>query len=120
MAFVRKAQRIWAVTYLLLLALQFYAAGLGIFGAASFGPHAALGYGLVVGAVVLTTLTLLARLPRSTVFLASALVPLTILQPVLALAPRPESPAVAALHPVNALAIVILAAVVAQRSRPHV
>lgn len=65
-------------------------------------------------------LLLLARLPRSTVLPASARVPLTILQPVLAIAPRPEAPAVAALHAVNALAIVLLAAVVAQRSRSRI
>jgi hypothetical protein len=119
MALIQQAQRTCAATYLLALALQFYAAGLGIFGAASFVPHALLGYGLVLGAVTLAALTLLARLPRRTAQLAGALVPLTALQPVLALAPRPDAPAVAALHAVNALAIVALAALVAQRSRPR-
>jgi hypothetical protein len=119
MAFVHRAQQTCAATYLVALALQFYALGLGIFGAASFMPHATLGYLLIVGAMTLAALTLFARLPRPTVLLAAAIVPLTILQPVLALVPRASAPAVAALHAVNALVIVALAGVVAFRSRPR-
>ena len=118
MSLVQRAQRTCAVTYLAALALQFYAAGLGLFGATSFAPHALLGYGLVIGATTLTGLTLAARLPRSTVMLAATLIPLTLLQPVLALLPRASAPALAALHTVNALAIFSLAALVARRSRP--
>lgn len=119
MAFVHRAQQTCAATYLVALALQFYALGLGIFGAASFMPHATLGYLLIVGAITLATLTLFARLPRRTILLATAIVPLTILQPVLALVPRADAPAVAALHAVNALVVVALAGIVAVRSRPR-
>jgi hypothetical protein len=111
-----RLQRTCVATYLAAIALQFYAAGLGIFGAASFVPHALLGYGLIVGAITLTVLTLIAGFPRRVVALAATLIGLTILQPVLALGLRPAAPALAALHVLNALAIFALAALVARRT----
>src|SRR5688572_18229763 len=118
MSFVHQVQRTCAGTYLAALALQFYAAGLAVFGVTTFVPHALLGYGLVLGAITLATLTSVARLPRQTVLLAMALVPLSILQPLLALLPRVAAPAVSALHLVNALLIALIAAIIARRSRP--
>ena len=118
MLIAQRAQRACVVSYIVALALQFYVAGLALFGAASFVPHALLGYGLVVGAVTLTALTLAARFPRRTVILATSLIPLTMLQPVLALVLRESAPALAALHTLNALLIFSLALVVAQRTRP--
>jgi hypothetical protein len=56
--------------------------------------------------------------PRRLVTRAVALVPLSILQPVLALVPRVDVPALSALHTVNALLIVLVAASVARESRP--
>ena len=117
MLLVQRAHRACAVSYIAALALQFYVAGLALFGAASFVPHALLGYGLVIGAVTLTVLTIAARFPRRTVALAAGLIALTVLQPVLALVLRP-APALAALHTLNALLIFSLALVVAQRTRP--
>ena len=118
MSFVQQAQRTCAGTYLLALALQFYALGLAVFGVTSFVPHALLGYGLVLGAVFLATLTMVARLSRTTIRLATALVPLCIIQPMLALLPREHAPVVSALHAVNAMLIVLIAAVVARNSKP--
>lgn len=118
MSFVQQAQRTCAATYLLALALQFYALGLAVFGVTSFVPHALLGYGLVLGATILATLTAVARLSRTTIRLAVALVPLCILQPMLALLPREHAPIVSALHAVNAMLIVLIAAVVARNSKP--
>jgi hypothetical protein len=118
MSLVQRAQRTCVTTYLAALALQFYAAGLAAFGATTFTAHALLGYGLVIGAITLATLTAAARMPRKLVRRAVALVPLSILQPVLALVPRVDAPALSALHTVNALLIVLVAASVARESRP--
>lgn len=119
MLMVQRAQRACVVSYMIAVALQFYVAGLALFGAASFVPHALLGYGLVVGAVTLTALTVAARFPRRTVVLATSLIPLTLLQPVLVLVLRSAAPALAALHTLNALLIFSLALGVAQRTRPE-
>ncbi len=118
MSLVQRAHRACVVSYLAAVALQFYAAGLALFGAAGFGPHALLGYGLVLGAATLTALTAAAGYPRRTVAFAAGLVLLTVLQPVLALSLRASAPALAALHALNALVIFSLAAIVAQRTRP--
>jgi hypothetical protein len=117
MLLAQRAHRACVVSYIIALALQFYVAGLALFGAASFVPHALLGYGLVLGAVTLTALTMAARFPRRTVALAICLIPLTLLQPVLALVPRASAPALAALHTLNALLIFSVAVFVAQRTR---
>jgi hypothetical protein len=116
---IQKAQRACVVSYIFALAVQFYAAGLGLFGATGFGTHALLGYGLIIGAATLTGLTVAARFPRRTVLLAATLIPLTVLQPVLALTLRVSAPALAALHIVNALLIFTLAMFVAHRTRPN-
>ncbi|HVE79887.1 MAG TPA: DUF6220 domain-containing protein [Gemmatimonadaceae bacterium] len=113
---VLRLQRTCLVLYLGALALQFYAAGLGLFGAASFVPHALLGYGLILGATILLALTAAARLPRRAVLLAAGVLTLAVLQPVLAIALR-GTPALAALHPVNALLIVAVAARIAASTR---
>lgn len=118
MSFVQRAQRACVVSYLAALALQFYVAGLALFGATGFVPHALLGYGLVLGAVTLTVLTVAARFPARTSWMAASLIVLTLLQPVLALALRASAPSLAALHTLNALLIFSLAIFVAQRTRP--
>ena len=118
MLLARRAQRACVVSYIVAVALQFYVAGLALFGAASFVPHALLGYGLVVGALTLAALTMAARFPRRTVALALSLIPLTFLQPVLVLVLRASAPPLAALHTLNALLIFALALLIAQRTRP--
>jgi hypothetical protein len=117
MRVLHRLERTCVWLYLGAIALQFYAAGLAIFGATSFMPHALLGYGLILGAVVLTVLVAAARLSRRAVAMAALLVPLTAFQPVLALAFRSSSPVISALHALNALLIFALATVVARSTR---
>jgi len=112
MALALRLQRTCAFLYLAALALQFYAAGLAIFGVSTFMSHALFGYSMILGAAILLTLTIVARLPRRTKLLAALVLLLTILQPVLALIRTPV-PALAALHPVNALIIFAIAAKIA-------
>ena len=112
-----RLQRTCLWLYLGSLALQFYAAGLAIFGVASFMSHALLGYGLALGALILLGLTLGARLGRRAVALASGILLLTLAQPLLAIAARPAAPWLAALHPVVALVIVGLALEIARSTR---
>lgn len=88
--------------------LQFYFAGLAAFGATSFAPHAATGYSLILGSVVLTLLALVGKVGRRVVSRSALVVGLTVLQPVLAFAPRVDAPAVSALHTLNALVILIV------------
>lgn len=118
MSLPNRLQRTCVASYLGAIALQFYAAGLGVFGAVNFVPHALLGYGLIIGAITLTVLTITARLPRRAVALAAALIPLTILQPVFALVLRSPAPALSALHTLNALVIFAVAVAVARHSAP--
>jgi len=112
MALAHKLQRTCAFLYLAAIALQFYAAGLAVFGVSTFMTHALFGYSMILGASILLTLTLAARLARRIKVLAGLVLLLTVLQPVLALI-RTPIPALAALHPVNALIIFAIAARIA-------
>ena len=81
--------------------VQFFFAGLGIFGATGFGAHKTLGYLVIPVSLILLVLALVGRLGNMRIGLSALLLVLTIIQSVL-----PSGPAViAALHPVNALAI---------------
>jgi hypothetical protein len=80
---------------------QFFFAGLGIFGAAGFGAHKTVGYLVIPAALILLVLALAGRLGGLRIGLSALLFVLAIIQSML-----PSGPAViAALHPVNALAI---------------
>lgn len=114
MTLIYKLQRTCVASYLAAVALQIYVMGLALFGVTSFMPHALLGYGMIAGAVILTVLTVTAKLPRRAQLFAAAVLVLTVLQPMLVLTLRGRAPALAALHPVNALVIFALAAVVAR------
>ena len=87
------------------LLLQVFFAGLGIFGAASFVPHARLGFMIVFAAAILLILALAARADRG----RSALLFALLVVQVLVVELRGVSPLIAALHPVNALALIALA-----------
>lgn len=90
---------------------QFFFAGLGIFGAAGFRAHILTGNLIAVASLVLVVLALVGRLGGRTIGLSVALLVLTIVQSLL-----PRGPSlVAALHPVNALAILAVALVLARR-----
>ena len=101
--------------FLVVVVVQFFLAGLGVFGATSFDAHTVLGHLLWMLAVVLVVLAFLARLPRLTLLLTGGLAVLSVVQSVLPFL-RDDAPAVAALHPVLALAIFLLAHALVRRS----
>ena len=113
---VNTLQRTCVLSYLVAIGLQIYVMGLALFGVTSFMPHATLGYAMILGALVLTILTVSAKMPRRAKLLSVAVLALTVLQPVLVLTLRGNAPALAALHPLNALVIFAMAAGVAQRT----
>lgn len=90
---------------------QFFLAGLGIFGAAGFGAHMMTGNLIGVASLILVILALVGRLGGATIGRSALLLVLTIVQSLL---PRGRS-LIAALHPVNALAILFVALLLARR-----
>ena len=93
----------------LLVPVQFYAAGFGIFGAGSMVPHAIIGWTMIPLALISAISATLSRTGRRSVLQAFALLGLIVMQPILAFAPRASLPALSALHPVVGLAIGALA-----------
>jgi hypothetical protein len=106
----------FAVVYLVGVVVQFFLAGLGVFGTTSYDAHRALGFILGLVAVVLLVLAIGAKLPRPLSGLALLLVLLSIAQIVLIQIDIGE---VKALHIVNALAIGLVATTLAHRSRRY-
>lgn len=102
---------------LLLVPVQFYAAGFGIFGAGSMAPHSLIGWAMIPVALVSAISAAFARRGLGDILRALAVLGLIVLQPILAFAPRARLPELSALHPVTALAIGVLAFVIHQRLR---
>ncbi len=86
------------------LALQFYLAGMGMFGASSFEAHRVVGYLVVLLILILLLLALIRRGPRRLLAMSALLAVLVIVQ-VLLPSLRSSVPLLAALHPVNAMAL---------------
>ena len=105
-----------AVLYLLGVVVQFFLAGLGVFGASSYDAHRALGYILGIGTIVMLAVAIVGRLPRTTFVITLVLVGLNVLQLVLVHIDVGE---VKALHLVNAVVIVFVAHALMQRSRRY-
>jgi hypothetical protein len=105
-----------AVIYLAGVVVQFFLAGLGTFGATSFDAHQAFGLVLALLTLILLVLAVVGKVPRILIGLAVVLLGLNVLQMFLAQVDVEE---VAALHVVNALAIVFVAYEVVQRSRRY-
>ena len=105
-----------AVIYLAGVVVQFFLAGLGTFGATSFDAHQAFGLVLALLTLILLVLAVVGKVPRLLILLAVALLGLNVLQMFLAQVDVEE---VAALHVVNALAIVFVAFEIVQRSRRY-
>jgi hypothetical protein len=103
--------------YLLGVVVQFFLAGLGVFGAESFESHRLLGFVLTGIAIILVVLAAVGRLPRLVFVLAVVLLALNILQSVLA---NVDTGGIAALHVLNALAVFIVAHELMQRARRYV
>jgi hypothetical protein len=89
--------------------LQFYAAGLAVFGASSFRMHSVIGQAMVPLSLLSLIAAILGRRAGARPSLAAALLVLVALQPVLAFAPRASFPAISAVHPVIGLLIGIVA-----------
>jgi hypothetical protein len=108
----------FAVTVLFLLAVvvQFFLAGLYVFGGTSIDSHRVLGFILMGGALLLLVFAIVGRLPRRTVALTVLLLALTVLQTVFVNVDVDE---VKALHPVNALVIAAVAAALVESSRDY-
>jgi hypothetical protein len=101
--------------------LQFFLAGMGVFvDARTFHLHAYLGYSLFFVLLIVLLIAFAARLPWRAIGLTALLPALVFLQSVLIQIGRSGLPAVAALHPVNGLAIFSLAGFLAVRSRHYV
>jgi Family of unknown function (DUF6220) len=103
-----------AALYLAAVIVQFFLAGLGVFQATDYDAHSVLGFIIGIGSLALLVVAVIARLPRLMVGLTVLLVGLNVLQFVL---PNIDTGEIAALHPVNGVAIVFLAHVLVQRSR---
>ena len=107
----------WAARIFLVgLLLQFYLASTPIFGAGSFQPHRMLGAALTIIAFLFPVLALAGRLGRQLIGLSILLAVLAIVQMALP-SLRGAAPWIAALHPVNALALMGVSARIARIGR---
>jgi Family of unknown function (DUF6220) len=101
--------------------VQFFLAGIGVFGGpGGFEAHVTLGYSLLLVTLIGLVLAFAARLPWSTTGLTALLPVLIVVQSLLITAWHGGLPLVAALHPVNGLAIFALAGFLALRSRRYI
>ena len=117
MSAVRFAFAAVAWLFLACVVVQFFLAGLGVFaGAENFEVHRQFGYLFGWLAVIMVVLAAVGRLDRRWIGLSVLLVVLFTMQSVFMLF-RDSLPAVAALHPVNAVAIFFIAQHVARSSR---
>jgi hypothetical protein len=107
------------VSWLFVVAIlvQVFLAGVGLFvrGFDTFSYHRALGWLLHLGPLVVLLFAWAAHPGRTTMWLSGLLLLLVGIQPFLP-AMRDELPFVAALHPVNALAIFAVGLVIARRA----
>jgi hypothetical protein len=105
-----------AVLFLLGVVVQFFLAGLYVFGGTSIDSHRVLGFILMASALAMLVIAVVGRLPRTTTLLTLLLLGLSVLQSVLANVDIDE---IAALHPVNALVIAGVAYALMERSRHY-
>jgi len=105
-----------ALVYMLGVVIQFFLAGLAVFGVRSYDAHRGLGFVLGVLSLVLLALAIGAKMPRSVTALSTVLVALNAFQIVLIQIDIAE---VNALHLVNALAIAFVANMLVHRSRRY-
>jgi hypothetical protein len=95
--------------------IQVYLAGQAVFATGDFEIHRNWGYLFGVVSLVLVVLALAGRMPRLVVLGSLLLLVLMALQSVLVII-RADQPNIAALHPVNGMAIVLLGLWIAWRS----
>ena len=113
----RFAFAIVAWLFLIGIVLQVFLAGVGFFvpGLDSFSYHRSLGWLLHLTPLLVLVFASVARSGRDTIWLTVALAVLMAIQPFLPEL-RTNAPFLAALHPVNALAIFWLAQAIARRA----
>jgi len=111
MSSAAKAHQSLGFLFLLLAVLQFFLAGIGVFGdglgSDDYTPHRIVGTLLIVLALVLVVLAAVGR--RSALPASGALLVLTVLQSLLAVLGTETSSLIGALHPVNGLLILLVA-----------
>ncbi|MFL5769337.1 MAG: DUF6220 domain-containing protein [Chloroflexota bacterium] len=105
---IRTAHLVLAVAFTIGVVIQVFLAGLGVFDDPStFGVHATWGYMLEVVVLALLVLAIIGRLGRRQIAYAAALIGMFALQSIF-VAVRDEVPVIAALHPVNGFAILLV------------
>lgn len=120
---MRKAFTGLATLLMLAVVAQFFLAASGAYDTApnaeSFQTHRALGYGIVLFAVVATVVAAAARLPGRLVGMTGLVAGLSLLQGVIAVVADAfgESPLVFGLHAVNGLVIVAVLRTIVQQAR---
>ena len=128
---MRRVFAVLATLLVLVVVAQFFLAASGAFDTApndeSFQPHRALGYVIVLVAVLLTIVGALARMPSRLIGMSGLVVGLAVVQPVIAALARAfndtgeasttAGTVVFGLHAVNGLAILAVAGTVARRAR---
>jgi hypothetical protein len=112
---VRYAFATVAVAVVLALAYQVFLAGMALFAGGTWEDHVGFGYLVALLPVLLIPLAWFARAGRETVALTVVLLVVAQVQTFLPLA-RDAAPWLAALHPVNAMLVLGVAVVVAQRA----
>ncbi len=103
-----------ALIYMVGVVVQFFLAGLALFGTTSYDVHRVVGLILGLVAVALMVIAVAAKMPRWLSGLSIVLVTLNVVQIVLIQIDIEE---IRALHVVNALAIALVANMLVHRSR---
>lgn len=100
--------------FLLGVVVQTFYAGIGFFGGGDFEAHVTLGWSLHLAPILVLVAAALGRVGRTALLWTAALVVDVFIQPILAL--FRDMPAVAALHPVNALLVFAISIIVARQA----
>jgi Family of unknown function (DUF6220) len=128
---LRRVFAILATLLVLVVVTQFFLAASGAFSTASkdesFQPHRALGYGILLFAVLLTIVAALARMPGRLIGMTGLVAGLTVGQPLIAVladafngtddTSTTAGQLIFGLHAVNGLAILAVAGTVARQAR---
>jgi hypothetical protein len=116
---LRRLHALAAVLFVVTIVIQVILAGLAIGqlgGSGNYGPHVDFGYTWVgLAALALVVTAVIARMPRLDVGIAFGLLGLYILQTLLP-ETRSSLPFIAALHPLNAMILFVLAVWYARRA----
>ena len=110
----RNVAAIVAWGFVVAVVIQFYLAGIGVF-RGDYASHATFGHILELISVVLLILLVIVRASRVQIGLAVALVALVVAQNVF-INVRATNPELAAFHPVNAVLILVVSIILAQRT----